>query len=1210
MGEFINSIKQLNWPKEKLEVLLLLEEDDKETKTAAKKLDMPSFIRIITVPDSNPRTKPKACNFGLLHAKGEYVVVYDAEDRPDPLQLKKSYLGFKKFGKNIFCLQSKLNYYNPNHNVLTRLFTAEYSLWFDVILPGLQSIESSIPLGGTSNHFRVKDLIKIRAWDPFNVTEDCDLGVRIFKAGLKTAIIDSTTLEEANSSAGNWIRQRSRWIKGYFQTYLVHMRHPVKFFREYGIHALTFQLVIGMRMTFMIINPFLWLMTVSYFMFRSSVGVAIESLYPAPVFYMAAFALVVGNFMYIFNYMIGSAKRGHYGLIKYVFLIPFYWILTSVAAIKALYQLAFKPHFWEKTHHGLHIPEAKLIENSVSVKSFNENRKYGRRFLPGYAVPAGAFLVGAMIISNFTDFLTSTYLGRRLTPEEFGLIALMTSFMFIVQLPSAGLSQTLSHKSAYLFGKYGAPVGELWKVYQKRIFAISIPLSVLWLAMSPILASIFNSHTLVPFIVFSPLWVFMLVGALSNGYLEGSLNFAKLALVIVISALSKFVLSVLFVEAGLSQYIYSALPISYLISLIIIWILTNQIATKNLGLLKNTKELKVVLKFPRKFYATTLLTNISSISFLSVDLLFAKHFLSPIEAGQYAILAISGRIVFIAGSLFSQFIMPIISKNEGAGEESGNTFIKLLLSVFASSFIAFLVVGPLGFITIPILFGNRAEPIIPYLVPFTFSIVLFSMAYSLVLYHQAKKQYLFALAGITTAIFQGFMLIVFHRDINQVVMVMLVSGAYFLLSSIILHVFYGRVVVLASNLLDFIGLFWARVNGKKRLANGKLRILIYNWRDIKHDWAGGAEVYVHELAKRFVNKGHNVTVFCGNDGHCKREEEIDGVRIIRRGGFYTVYLWAFLYYVRYFRRRYDVIVESENGTPFFTPLYSSKPKLLIIHHVNQEVFQRYLPYTLSLIARLVESKLMPLFYRNVNIVAVSQSTRKELLDSNFVAEDNSINIVSPGVDTAVYKKCKKTAYPSFIYLGRHRAYKNINIAIKAFALVYRKYPDSRFTIAGEGETTAELKRLVNTLGLGNVVKFSGKVSDEEKIKLLGQNWASIQPSSYEGWGITVLESNACGTMVVASNVKGLRDSVVDGKTGFLVKDKDERAFARMMVKIIKDSKLRKRMSANAYKWAQGHDWDLRAHEFMSIIENIMSNESDVFVASDLVPNINYSYEEK
>ncbi len=264
-------------------------------------------------------------------------------------------------------MQAKLNYYNPNQNLLTKLFTAEYSLWFDVILTGLQSINTTIPLGGTSNHFRAYALRELKGWDPFNVTEDCDLGARIFKKGYKTAIIDSTTLEEANSNVYNWLRQRSRWIKGYIQTYFVHMRNPINFIRNHGLHAFIFQLVIGARISFVIINPFLWLMTFSYFLLNQYTGQAIEALYPTPVFYIAVISLVVGNFMYVYNYMIGCANRSQWSLIKYVYLVPIYWSLASLAAVVAFYQLIVKPHYWEKTIHGFHL-NLNLSKEEQEVK--------------------------------------------------------------------------------------------------------------------------------------------------------------------------------------------------------------------------------------------------------------------------------------------------------------------------------------------------------------------------------------------------------------------------------------------------------------------------------------------------------------------------------------------------------------------------------------------------------------------------------------------------------------------------------------------------------------------------------------------------------------------------------------------------------------------------------------------------------------------------
>lgn len=369
--QFLKGISQIDYPANKLEVLLLLEEDDLTSIAMVKNMNLPSYVRVTIVPQSFPKTKPKACNYGLSQAKGEYLVIFDAEDVPDPLQLKKAFIGFQKVDKNVLCLQAKLNYYNPHQNLLTRFFTAEYSLWFAVTLTGLQSINTIIPLGGTSNHFRTNDLKRINAWDPFNVTEDADLGMRLFKQGYQTAILDSVTLEEANSHVGNWLRQRSRWIKGYMQTYLVHSRDIIGFVRTQGIHALIFQLVIGGKIAFIFINPLLWITTISYFIFHGIFGSFIETIYPTSILYIAITSLIFGNSLYLFCYMLGCVKNNQWSLIKYIYIIPFYWLLMSVAGCLGLYQLIFRPHYWEKTIHGLHLRKNALVQSkkfSLPVK--------------------------------------------------------------------------------------------------------------------------------------------------------------------------------------------------------------------------------------------------------------------------------------------------------------------------------------------------------------------------------------------------------------------------------------------------------------------------------------------------------------------------------------------------------------------------------------------------------------------------------------------------------------------------------------------------------------------------------------------------------------------------------------------------------------------------------------------------------------------------
>jgi cellulose synthase/poly-beta-1,6-N-acetylglucosamine synthase-like glycosyltransferase len=361
--QFVEAMSAIEYPKDKLQVMLLLEEDDQVTVDKCRAMDLPAYFQIIVVPHSLPKTKPKACNYGLKQATGEYIVIYDAEDVPDPLQLKKAVVAFERVGAKTVCLQAKLNFYNPHQNILTRVFTAEYSLWFDLVLTGLQSIEAPIPLGGTSNHFRTADLQKLKGWDSFNVTEDCDLGIRLVKAGYQTALLDSTTMEEANSSILNWLPQRTRWIKGYIQTYLVHMRTPGQFARNWRTpDLLTFQLVVGGKILSMFINPLMWVTTIAYFVLRAQIGAEIESFFPTAILYMGAFSLVVGNFLYMYYYMIGCAKREQDDIIKYVFLVPFYWLAMSYCAWRAVYEVIRRPHHWAKTQHGLHL----VVKNRVS----------------------------------------------------------------------------------------------------------------------------------------------------------------------------------------------------------------------------------------------------------------------------------------------------------------------------------------------------------------------------------------------------------------------------------------------------------------------------------------------------------------------------------------------------------------------------------------------------------------------------------------------------------------------------------------------------------------------------------------------------------------------------------------------------------------------------------------------------------------------------
>ena len=397
----------LDYPKEKLDVRLLLEEDDDETAEALAKETIPPWCTVVTVPDGQPRTKPRACNYGLRDAKGEFLVIYDAEDAPEADQLRKVLYIFRKNpDKRLICVQAKLNFYNARQNLLTRLFTIEYSTNFDMQLPGLVKFRLPLPLGGTSNHFRTEELRTLQGWDPFNVTEDCDLGIRIYENGYHTTVVESTTWEEANPHLGNWLRQRSRWVKGFFQTHLVHYRSPLQTLKRLGFWGFFgCYSFVGASVLMMLANLLFWPVLLLYAILLTDAMLAGESFlsvvmgphtegtlysgfhignwhikawplfYSGPledpllshlsqVFFVLSIALFLMNFLLIYVHGAACWKRKFYYLIPYVLLMPFYWFLISLGAWKGVLQFLHKPFHWEKTRHGLDELPSKAEEET------------------------------------------------------------------------------------------------------------------------------------------------------------------------------------------------------------------------------------------------------------------------------------------------------------------------------------------------------------------------------------------------------------------------------------------------------------------------------------------------------------------------------------------------------------------------------------------------------------------------------------------------------------------------------------------------------------------------------------------------------------------------------------------------------------------------------------------------------------------------------
>ncbi len=353
IGLLIDRVGELNYPEDRLDIKVLVEDDDAETIAAIADADPGPQFELVRVPAADPRTKPKALNFGLMLARGELVTVYDVEDAPEPLQLRRAAIALSRLGPEVGCLQARLTYSNAGQNLITKWFMLEYSMWFLLFLPGLVSLRAPVPLGGTSNHFRRNSLLAMGAWDPFNVTEDADLGVRMFRENIEVRILDSETLEEANSDFVNWVKQRSRWYKGYLQTFLIHVRQPGLSIREMGFGGFVqFCLFVGGTPILAVLNPIFWMLTASWFLLHPTV---ILALFPAPIYYAGLICWAFGNVLIAYMTLITCRAIERFDLLWAALLVPLYWVMMSMAGVKALWQLIVAPNFWEKTTHGLHL---------------------------------------------------------------------------------------------------------------------------------------------------------------------------------------------------------------------------------------------------------------------------------------------------------------------------------------------------------------------------------------------------------------------------------------------------------------------------------------------------------------------------------------------------------------------------------------------------------------------------------------------------------------------------------------------------------------------------------------------------------------------------------------------------------------------------------------------------------------------------------------
>ena len=345
----IEALDALDYPVEKLDIKLVLESDDAQTRAALGRMALGPAYEIILAPAAGPRTKPKALNAALPFARGEFTVIFDAEDCPEPDQLRRAYEAFLTADCRVACVQARLTIDNTEDSWLAALFTAEYAGLFDVLLPGLVRRRLPIPLGGSSNHFRTGVLRHVGAWDPYNVTEDADLGIRLARLGYLVSVCGSTTYEEAPATVALWLRQRSRWFKGWMQTWIVHMRQPVRLLRDLGPAGFaSFQLLTVGTVLAALLQPI-----VLFALIRDAV--AAGGWPESAIGWLSAVTLALGYATSMALALLGLARRRllSFRLLVRMPLMVLHWALLSAAAWRAVYLLLLRPHDWEKTEHGL-----------------------------------------------------------------------------------------------------------------------------------------------------------------------------------------------------------------------------------------------------------------------------------------------------------------------------------------------------------------------------------------------------------------------------------------------------------------------------------------------------------------------------------------------------------------------------------------------------------------------------------------------------------------------------------------------------------------------------------------------------------------------------------------------------------------------------------------------------------------------------------------
>lgn len=393
-----------------------------------------------------------------------------------------------------------------------------------------------------------------------------------------------------------------------------------------------------------------------------------------------------------------------------------------------------------------------------------------------------SFLVGTTVLGNILNFIFNISISRWLSFDDLGLISLLSSFMYISSLFFVALGATITYRSGYLEGKYGPEAAyAFWRSIRRKSWFLALGITILWIVLTPFFVGYFNTNDSFPFLFFAPVWLVGFAAAIDKGFLSGKLLFTYFGLVILLDPVIKLLFTFIFIYLNISHFVYFALTFGVVISFLLGWRYAAIQKTSNIS------QLKERLYFPKKFFFMSLLVGASATSFLSMDIILAKHFLSAYAAGEYALVSIIGKIIYFLGTLASQFVQPVVSRYEGERTDSRHVFNVILLATTILSLLGFLLFGLLSSFSIPLLFGERAVRILTYLPMFTFGVLCFTISRVFVTYHQTKNNNIFPIISFFVISLQIILIILFHGTIRAIVTDMAIVGILHLLVLAMMH---------------------------------------------------------------------------------------------------------------------------------------------------------------------------------------------------------------------------------------------------------------------------------------------------------------------------------------------------------------------------------------------------------------------------------------